>query len=114
MGLLRAGVGAAASVLSDQWRDYFYCDAIPSDVLVVKARSRSGGTDNIISDGSIIAVNEGQCMLIVHQGAIVEVCADPGQFVFEGEGELKRAPRFAVSMRLFFNGNFIEITGSIC
>ena len=87
MGLLRAGVGAAASVLSDQWRDYFYCDAIPSDVLVVKARSRSGGTDNIISDGSIIAVNEGQCMIVVQQGEIIEVCAEAGEFVFEGSSE---------------------------
>ena len=87
MGLLRAGVGAAASVLADQWRDYFYCDAIPSDVLVVKARSRSGGTDNIISDGSIIAVNEGQCMIVVQQGEIIEVCAEAGEFVFEGSSE---------------------------
>ena len=87
MGLLKAGIGAAAGVLSESWRDYIYCDAIPNDVLMVKGRKRTGGSDNLLSNGSIIAVNEGQCMLIVHQGAIVEVCAEAGQFVFDGEGE---------------------------
>ena len=87
MGLLRAGVGAAAGVLSEQWRDYIYCDALPNDVLMVKGKKRTGGNDNLLSNGSIIAVNEGQCMLIVHQGAIIDVCAEPGQFLFEGESE---------------------------
>ena len=87
MGLLRAGVGAAAGVLNEQWRDYIYCDSIPNDVLMVKGRKRTGGSDNLISDGSIIAVNEGQCMLIVHQGAVVEVCAEAGEFLFDGGSE---------------------------
>ena len=87
MGLLRAGIGAAAGVLSEQWRDYIYCDAIPNDVLVVKGRKRTGGSDNLLSNGSIIAVNEGQCMLIVHQGAVIDVCAEPGEFLFESESE---------------------------
>ncbi len=87
MGLLRAGIGAAAGVLSEQWRDYIYCDAIPNNVLMVKGHKRTGGNDNILSDGSVIAVNEGQCMIIVHQGAIVEVCAEPGEFLFEGGTE---------------------------
>lgn len=87
MGLIRAGIGAAVGVLNEQWRDYIYCDSIPNDVLMVKGRKRTGGNDNTISDGSIIAVNEGQCMLIVHQGAVVEVCAEAGQFLFEGGTE---------------------------
>ena len=87
MGLLRAGLGAAAGVLSEQWRDYIYCDSIPNDVLMVKGRKRTGGNDNLLSDGSIIAVNEGQCMIVVHQGAVVECCAEPGQFVFDGGSE---------------------------
>ncbi len=91
MGLLRAGIGAAASVLSDQWRDYFYCDSLTSDVLMTKGvkRSKGGnkGSDNIISNGSIIAVNEGQCMIIVQQGEIVEVCAEAGEFVFDSSTE---------------------------
>ena len=89
MGLLKAGIGAAGGVLADQWREYFYCDSLTADVLMQKGqkRSRAGGSDNIISDGSIIAVNEGQCMIIVQQGEIVEVCAEAGEFVFENSTE---------------------------
>ena len=87
MGLLKAGFGAAAGVLNEQWRDYIYCDALPNDVLMAKGRKRTGGSDNLLSDGSIIAVNEGQAMIIVHQGAVVEFCAEAGQFVFEGGSE---------------------------
>ena len=87
MGLLRAGIEAAAGVLSEQWRDYLYCDAIPNDVLMVKGRKRTGGNDNILTDGSIIAVNEGQAMIVVQQGAIVEFCAEAGEFLFEGGTE---------------------------
>ena len=94
MGLLKAGIGALGGVLADQWREYFYCDAMPADVLVQKGRKRSSarssntkGEDNIISNGSIIAVNEGQCMMIVEQGAIVEFCAEAGEFVWDSSTE---------------------------
>ena len=91
MGLLQVGIGAASSVLSDQWREYFYCTSLNEKTLVVKgekrkqARSRNNGSDNVITDGSIIAVNDGQCMIIVEQGKIVEVCAEPGEFVFDSK-----------------------------
>ncbi|MCQ2492949.1 MAG: SPFH domain-containing protein, partial [Lachnospiraceae bacterium] len=71
MGLLKALGGAASSVMADQWRDYFYCDSLAADVIVKKGIKRAGktssnkGNDNIISNGSIIAVADGQCMLIV-------------------------------------------------
>ncbi len=94
MGLLQAGVGSLSGVLADQWREYFYCEAMPEDVLVTKGVKRSGkrdsntkGSDNIISNGSIIAVNEGQCMMIVEQGAIVEFSAQPGEFVWNNSTE---------------------------
>ena len=94
MGLLKAGIGALGGVLAYQWREYFYCDAMPADVLVQKGRKRSSarssntkGEDNIISNGSIIAVNEGQCMMIVEQGAIVEFCAEAGEFVWDSSTE---------------------------
>ncbi len=89
MGLLQVGMNAASSVLADQWREYFYCDSMDAKTLAVKgtkrrqARSRNNGTDNVISNGSIVAVNDGQCMIIVEQGKIVEVCAEPGEFVFD-------------------------------
>ena len=94
MGLLQVGAGAVSGVLADQWREYFYCPSMESDVLVKKGENRKSkrsyntkGSDNIISNGSIIAVNEGQCMIIVDQGAIVEVCAQAGEFVFDTSAE---------------------------
>ena len=94
MGLLQAGIGALSGVLTDQWREYFYCEGMPENVLAVKGVKRTSGRssnykgeDNIISNGSIIAVNEGQCMMIVEQGAIVEFCAEPGEFVWDSSTE---------------------------
>ena len=85
MGLIKAGLGALGGTLADQWKEFFYCEAIPNDILMVKGQkrisSRSSNTnaeDNIISNGSGIAVADGQCMIIVEQGKVVEVCAEPG------------------------------------
>ena len=90
MGLLKAAGGAIGGVLADQWREFFYCDALPDNVIVKKGQKRTSarssnvrGEDNIISNGSIIAVNNGQCMIIVEQGRIVEFCADPGEYVYD-------------------------------
>ena len=94
MGILKVGAGALKSVLEDQWREYFYCPSMEADVLVKKGENRKSkrsyntkGSDNLISNGSIIAVNEGQCMMIVDQGAIVEVCAEAGEFVYDTSAE---------------------------
>lgn len=96
MGLIRAGVGAMGGVLADTWRDYFYCDSLDANTLVAKGRKRvssqgrssnTRGEDNIISNGSIIAVNEGQYMIVVEQGAVVEACGEAGEFVFDGSTE---------------------------
>ena len=98
MGLIRDLVGAASGAVrgavADQWREYFYCDTLPNNVLAVKGQKRSSansvnirGGDNIISNGSIIAVNDGQCMLIVEQGKVVEFCAEPGEFVWDSSTE---------------------------
>ena len=94
MGLISAITAAAGSALADSWREYFYCESMNADVMVVKGVKRTGGkssntkgSDNLISNGSIIAVNEGQCMLIVEQGKVVEVCAEPGEFVWDSSTE---------------------------
>lgn len=94
MGLLQAGIGALSGVLADQWREYFYCDSMPENVLMTKGVKRTGsrnantkGENNIITNGSIIAVNEGQCMMIVEQGAIVEFSAQAGEFVWDNSTE---------------------------
>ena len=94
MGLIRAALGSAGGVLADQWKEYFYCEALPPDVLLTKGQKRvSGrssntkGSDNIISSGSVIAVADGQCMIIVEQGKVVEICAESGEFVFDSSTE---------------------------
>ena len=94
MGLIQAGLGAVGGVLADQWKEFFYCEAIPQDVLMVRGQkqitgrsSNTRGNDNIISNGSGIAVADGQCMIIVEQGKIVEVCAEPGEFTYDTSTE---------------------------
>ena len=98
MGLIHAAVGAAGGVLADSWRDFFYCDAdvLNENVLAAKGMKRTSdkgrssnirGESNIISDGSVIAVNDGQCMMIVESGEIVDVCAEPGQFLYDRSTE---------------------------
>ena len=94
MGLIKAGAGALGGTLADQWKEFFYCDALDKDVLVVKGQKRTSsrssntrGNDNIISNGSGIAVADGQCMIIVEQGKIVEVCAEPGEYTYDSSTE---------------------------
>ena len=95
MGLIKAGLGAVGGVLADQWKEFFYCEAMDKEVMVTKGQKRiSGrssnnkGSDNIISNGSGIAVADGQCMIIVDQGRVVEVCAEPGEFTYDASTEL--------------------------
>ncbi len=94
MGLIKAGLGALSGSLTDQWKEFFYCEAMDSDILACKGRKRitsrssnKNGNDNIISSGSGIAVADGQCMIIVEQGKIVEVCAEPGEYTFDKSTE---------------------------
>ncbi|NLJ40607.1 MAG: SPFH domain-containing protein [Clostridiales bacterium] len=94
MGLIKAALGAAGGVLADQWREYFYSDSLRENVMVVKGEKRVGGrssnrkgSDNIISNGSVIAVADGQCMIIVDQGRVAEICAEPGEFVYDTSTE---------------------------
>ena len=94
MGLIKAAVGAAGGVLADQWKEFFYCDALDVDILVAKGQKRTSGRssntsgeENIISNGSGIAVANGQCMIIVEQGKVVEVCAEPGEYTYDTSTE---------------------------
>ena len=95
MGLIKAFSGAINSTLADQWKEYFYCEALPVDVLAIKGQKRvnskrssnTKGSDNIISDGSIVVVADGQCMMIVDQGKVVEFAAEPGAYTFDSKTE---------------------------
>lgn len=96
MGLIKAAIGAAGGVLGDQWKEFFYCDSLNETILMAKGQKRisrfgrssnTSGEDNIISDGSRIAVNDGQCMMIVESGKIVEVCAESGEYTYDTSTE---------------------------
>ena len=94
MGLIKAALGSAGGVLADQWKEYFYCEALPADVLAVKGKKRTSGrssntkgTDNVITNGSVIVVADGQCMMIVDQGQVVDVCAEPGEYTYDASTE---------------------------
>ena len=94
MGLIKAGIGALGGTLADQWKEFFYCEALDKEVLVTKGQkqitgrsSNTKGNDNIISNGSGIAVADGQCMLIVEQGKVVDVCAEPGEYTYDSSTE---------------------------
>ncbi len=95
MGLIKAITSAAQGVMADQWREYFYCDSLDTDVLVTKGKKRSNGKgagnnrgeENIISNGSVVAINEGQCMIIVDQGKVIEFCAEAGEFTYDASSE---------------------------
>ncbi len=90
MGLIKAGLGAIGSTFSDQWKEFFTCDSLSNEVLVARGKkqtssksSNTKGNENVISNGSGIAVADGQCMIIVEQGEIVEFCAEPGEYTFD-------------------------------
>ena len=107
MGLIRAGLNAAGGVLADQWKEFFTCDAMSEGVLALKGRKSGGrrsinnkGSDNIITSGSVILVADGQCMMIVDQGKIVEFAAEPGEYTYD-----------ASSSPSVFNGNFGDSLG---
>ena len=94
MGLIKAVTGAAGGVLADQWKDFFYCDSLDENTLVAKGQKRAGkrssntdGSDNVISNGSVLTINEGQCMMIVEQGEVREVCAEAGEFIFDSAAQ---------------------------
>ena len=94
MGLIKAGIGAIGGVLADQWKEFFYCDAMDMDTLIRKGQKRTSGRssntrgeENIISNGSGIAVADGQCMMIVEQGKVVEFCAEPGEYTYDTSTE---------------------------
>ena len=90
MGLIKAALCSVGGVLADQWKEFFYCESIPANVLVTKGQKRTGnrssntkGSENIISNGSVIAIADGQAMIIVEQGKVVDICAEPGEYTYD-------------------------------
>lgn len=88
MGLIRATVNAARNTFGEQWRDYFRAPEMGQDVLAVRGiREGNRHEDNVITDGSKIIVAEGQCMVIIAEGKIADICSEPGEFVYDSNTE---------------------------
>lgn len=94
MGLIRAVAGAVSGTLKDQYKEWFTCESLPNNVLAVRGVKNSTGffnnnkgSDNVITKGSGIVVADGQCMVIVANGKVVEVCAEPGVFTYDSSTE---------------------------
>lgn len=95
MGLIKAIGGATRGTFADQWKEFFYCEALDNTVLMTKGEKRvtkrfgsnHRGNDNIISNGSGIAVADGQCMIIVEQGKIMDICSEPGEYTYDKGSE---------------------------
>ncbi|MBQ9898384.1 MAG: SPFH domain-containing protein, partial [Ruminococcus sp.] len=90
MGLIQAALVGASSTLADTWLEFFTCESIPTDVLVVRGKKQLGkhssntkGNENVISDGSGIVVHEGQAMIMVDQGVVTEIATTPGVYKYE-------------------------------
>lgn len=94
MGLIKAASGSAGGTLADQWKEFFTCDALDNDTLMVRGRKQTSGRssntkghDNVITNGSGVAVADGQCMIIVDQGKVVEICSEPGEYTYDTSSE---------------------------
>ncbi|MDD7086543.1 MAG: SPFH domain-containing protein [Lachnospiraceae bacterium] len=111
MGFIQAGINAVSSTLSDSWKDYFYCDALGADTIAEKALHKTKGfgshsKDNIITDGSIVAVADGQCAIITEQGQVVDICAEPGEYTWDSSAS---PSLFTGSLASSVKGVFAEI-----
>ena len=79
-----------AGVAKDQYLEYFICDTMEDGVLAARGvkRDKKGlnkGQDNIISNGSLIIVNAGQCAVTVDNGKVTNLAAEPGEYRFESD-----------------------------
>ena len=119
MGIFKAATGAVGGVLADQWLEMYVCESVPADVLAQRGTKRvnenssnTKGDENIISDGSLIIVNDGQCAIVVEMGKCIGVYDKPGENVFHSKksgsifsgGGLKSIGKQAVE-RIGFGGD---------
>lgn len=85
MGLISAAVDSVKGVISDTWKEVVEPDQMTDQTLLVKGvtikkGSNKKGTDNYITNGSIIHVYPNTLMLIVDGGKIVDYCAQEGYY----------------------------------
>ena len=90
MGIIQAAVQSAKDVASEQWKEFFYCDSIADEILLVRGHKRVSEhsannrmDDEVITPGSVIAVADGQGALAVSQGKVIGSYMEPGEHIYE-------------------------------
>jgi membrane protease subunit (stomatin/prohibitin family) len=118
MGILKAAVGAVHSVKEEMWREFFCCDTMSDDTILLRAEKRVGQysantrkDDNVLTNGSILSVADGQCVLVVKQGKVIDFCGEPGEHIFEDPEQRGLKGFFReVGRRVAFGGGDIQPT----
>ena len=88
MGIIKAAISSASTMAQDQYKEYFYCPAIPDDIIMVRAykqtseRSDNHGSNDIVTDGSIIAVADGEYAAVVSNGKVIAEYKESGPHTF--------------------------------
>lgn len=85
MGLISAAVSSVSGVLSDSWKEVIEPDDMSDSTLLVKGvavkkGSNKKGTDNYVSNGSVIHVYPNTLMLLMDGGKIVDYSAQEGYY----------------------------------
>lgn len=85
MGLIKAAVSSVTGVLSDSWKEVVEPDDMTAETLLVKGvtvkrGSNKKGTDNYITNGSVIHVYPNTLMLLLDGGRIVDYSAQEGYY----------------------------------
>ena len=92
MGLIKAAIGALGGTLGDTWKEAVHCQAMSNSVILrtgTKMHQNSGrtsntkGTENVISNGSSILVEENTCMLTLDNGKITNIVTEPGSYTLD-------------------------------
>lgn len=92
MGLIKAAIGALGGTLGDTWKEAIHCESMSNDIILrggtkmhagSNRSSNTKGSDNLISNGSVIMVEENMCMLTIDNGKITNVVTEPGQYTLD-------------------------------
>ena len=79
MGLIKAAASAIGSTLHDQWKEAIRCEDLGNEILMKKVST----PNNVISAGSTIIVQPGQCAIIVDNGKVIDATAEEGVYKFD-------------------------------
>ena len=100
MGIIKAVTQAIGGAFADQWLEVYEADNMGDQtvfargVLMRKGQNRKG-TEDTVTNGSVIHVYDNQFMLLVDGGKIVDYTAEPGYYKVDNS-----------SLPSMFNGQF--------